>query len=452
MAKHPEQIGKYRIDRVLGRGAMGMVYEAYDPDVDRKVALKTVHEHLLEEHDGAEFLARLRREAQAAARCNHANIVTVLEYGRDQDLHFIAMEFIDGIKLTGRLRERHRLSFKEVISIMSQLLKALNAAHKQGIIHRDIKPDNIILLANGTVKLADFGIARLPTSDMTRVGMFMGTPRFTPPEQAKGGKVGPYSDIFAVGIVFSDMLNRTRLPAGIPMSTIPKIEGLDTIHRIDHEHPIPAAMVPVLAKCLAPRPADRYQSARALGMNIKAAVDLMRDQLAGKAPAPQNLSPHVIPDSDRRYIEESLTTYLGPIASSMVEMHSQGASDTSQLVNALANEIQSPKDRQAFLKQTSPDSLPPLPSHSATTPTDGNRVISSTGSTSFTSAVREPAIDQDTVRRLREDFVNYVGPIAATIIEEHISQGSNYSALLRQMADYIPNEQERQQFLNQWRR
>ena len=452
MDRPPQQIGKYRIDRVLGRGAMGMVYEAYDPDVDRKVALKTVHEHLLEEPDGAEFLARLRREAQAAARCNHANIVTVLEYGRDKELHFIAMEFIDGIKLTERLRARDPLNFKEVMSIMSQLLKALNAAHKQGIIHRDIKPDNIILLANGKVKLADFGIARLPTSDMTRAGMFMGTPRYTPPEQAEGGTVGPYSDIFAVGIVFSDLLNKTLLPARIPMSTIPKIEGLNPIHRIDYQRPIPVALVPILVKCLAPDRPDRYQSARELVISIKAAVDLMRDQLAGKESTPANLSQPAIPESDRRHIEETLIRYLGPIASSVVDMHALQASDTSQLVNALANEIQNDDDRRAFLRQTSTDSLPPSPSESAATPANPDSMAAATGRTSFSPASREPAIDQDTVRRLRADFVNFVGPIAATIIDEHISQGSDYSALVRQMADYIPNEQERQKFLNQWRR
>lgn len=450
MDKHPRQIGKYRVQRLLGRGAMGMVYEAYDPDVDRKVALKTVHAHLLEESDGAEFLARLRREAQAAARCNHANIVTVLEYGRDADLHFIAMEFIDGIKLTERLRQRERINFKEIMAIMSQLLKALNAAHKQGIIHRDIKPDNIILLANGKVKLADFGIARLPTSDMTRVGMFMGTPRYTPPEQAEGGKVGPYSDIFAVGIVFSDMLSRALVPVGIPMATLPEIQGLDRIHRIDRQRPIPLAMVPVIMKCLAPDGPDRHQSARELATHLKAAVDLMRKQLAGKAPASASASQPAIPESDLRYIEETLAQYLGPIATSMVDVHARQAGDSGTLVNALANEIQDPADRRAFLRQTSADSLPP--SRSGDMNGNTNSVPPASEKTSFTTVRREFAIDPDTLQRLRADFVNYVGPIAATIVDEQISQGSSYSVLLRQMADHIPNEQERQQFLNQWRR
>ena len=177
---------------------------------------------------------------------------------------------------------------------------------------------------------------------------------------------------------------------------------------------------------------------------------MMRNQLAGKAPASAAPVQAGIPEADRRYIEETLVEYLGPIATSVVELHAQQAGDTGTLVNALANEIQDPADRRDFLRKTTADSLPPTRS----TDMDGNTnsIPPASEKTSFTTLHREPAIDQDTLQRLRADFVNYVGPIAAVIIDDHISQGSTYSALLRQMADHIPNETERQQFLSQWRR
>jgi eukaryotic-like serine/threonine-protein kinase len=452
MPNAPQQIGKYEIRRELGKGAMGVVFEGYDPDCDRRVAIKAVHEHLLGNPDGPEFLARLQREAQAAARCSHPNIVTVLEYGRDQGMHFIAMEYIDGMKLTERLRGAQLFEMREVLAIMSQLLKALHAAHRHDIVHRDVKPDNVILLANGTVKLADFGIARLPSSDFTRVGMFMGTPRFCAPEQSEGGEVGPYSDIFSLGLIFADMVCHTRLPAHLEVSTVPRIEGLHPVHKVNYRQPIPSVLVPVVVRSLQPSYTDRIKSALEFAHLIKAVVPVLQNQVKPQ-PASRSIvdadathvAPPAIDKADKRRIEHILMEYLGPVAASVVQVAAQRAADISELTNAIAEEIADPADRKEFLRRVSLDTAPP--------PT----VMRPIAFTALATApappqkAAEPAIPPETIRRLREDFVNYVGPMASTIINEHISQGSGYSVLVRQMAEYISSEQERQQFLNHWR-
>ncbi|MFO1436371.1 MAG: serine/threonine-protein kinase [Gammaproteobacteria bacterium] len=446
MENIPSRIGKYEVRRVLGKGAMGVVFEGYDQDVDRRVAIKAVHEHLLTDQEGPEFLARLQREAQAAARCNHPNIVTVLEYGRDQGMHFIAMEYVDGVKLTEKLRGESPMELRQSLSIMSQLLKAVHAAHKQGIIHRDIKPDNIILLANGTVKLADFGIARLPNSEFTRIGVFMGTPRFSAPEQAEGGNIGPYSDVFSIGMVLADLLCRTRVPPNATTATIPRIEGLHYVHKINRRDPVLAVFIPIIERSLQPDYTRRTPTAAAMAQELKAALNSLGENRtvvgSNQAGAMQSVvgSATVTPlsDSDRKRVEKALAECIGPVASSLVTLHAAQTSGLNALIAALANEIADPDDRREFLRKVAADSVPPL----------------SMPNTVAKSSPPQPAaasIDPDVIRRLREDFVNYVGPIAGTIINEHISQGSGFATLLRQMAEHIPNDQERQQFLNHWR-
>ncbi|MBT3724937.1 MAG: serine/threonine protein kinase, partial [Gammaproteobacteria bacterium] len=161
MATLPKTIGKYSINRLLGEGAMGLVYEGMDLAIDRKVAIKTLHPHLITKRDGKEFLERFQREAKSAARCTHPNIVTILEYGEDDGLPFIAMEFINGLSLYDILQKNKKISLKNTLTIVSQILKAIHAAHKLGVIHRDIKTANIIQCKETkSIKLADFGIAR----------------------------------------------------------------------------------------------------------------------------------------------------------------------------------------------------------------------------------------------------------------------------------------------------
>ncbi len=176
-----EKLGKYKIISQLGKGAMGVVYKAVDPVIERTVALKTIRRDILDPEDAAEVLTRFKREAQAAGRLTHPNIVTVYEYGEEGPTAYIAMEYVKGNSLKEILDHNQRFKISNVIKIMLQLLNALGYSHKHGVVHRDIKPGNIILLADGHIKVTDFGIARIESSNLTHFGDVMGTPSYMPP-------------------------------------------------------------------------------------------------------------------------------------------------------------------------------------------------------------------------------------------------------------------------------
>ena len=155
-----DRLGKYRLDAVIGEGAMGVVYRAFDEDIERPVAIKVLHSHLLNDDMGAELATRFRLEAKAAARCMHTHIVTVFDYGVSDNAHYIVMEFIEGVDLRTLLRQEKRIPFRQASDTIFQVLSALEHAHKNGVVHRDIKPANIMILDSGQVKVADFGVAR----------------------------------------------------------------------------------------------------------------------------------------------------------------------------------------------------------------------------------------------------------------------------------------------------
>jgi len=257
----PEKLGKYQIRRELGQGAMGIVYEGFDPVIERRVAIKTVKQEQIEKTEVDDTISRFRREAQAAGRLTHANIVGIYEFGEDAGTAFIAMEFVEGRELKDYFDANERFALPEVRRIMGELLDALDYSHRQGVVHRDIKPANIILLKDGTVKVADFGIARIESSTLTQAGSVLGTPSYMSPEQFMGQTVDGRSDIFSAGVVLYQFLTGER----------PFTGGFTTImHKVLKENPPPPSelnfQVPpifdaVVRKALAKRPDERYQTA-----------------------------------------------------------------------------------------------------------------------------------------------------------------------------------------------
>jgi serine/threonine protein kinase len=187
----PVQLGKYQVVRELGQGSMGIVYEGYDAEIDRRVALKTVRSSGFSAEQLAELIARLRREARAIGRLHHTNIVALYELGEalvpqadgsSSKTPYLAMEFVEGQELRTYFAQGERLPIPEVVRIVTELLGALEYAHSNGVVHRDIKPSNIIVTRSGTVKLADFGIARMEwTTRYTQAGWVIGTPSYMPP-------------------------------------------------------------------------------------------------------------------------------------------------------------------------------------------------------------------------------------------------------------------------------
>src|SRR4249920_3268027 len=181
-----ERLGKYEIRSVLGRGAMGIVYKAFDPHIERAVALKTIRKDVVDPEVAQEYMARFKNEAKAAGRLHHPNIVSVYEYGEDDAVAYIAMEYVEGTGLREYLNRKVSFDFGQLVALMTQMLTALEFAHAHGVIHRDIKPSNLIVNSTGLLKVADFGVARVDTSTLTNVGMVIGTPSYMSPEQCMG--------------------------------------------------------------------------------------------------------------------------------------------------------------------------------------------------------------------------------------------------------------------------
>jgi len=200
------QLGRYEIIGELGQGAMGVVYKARDPLIDREVAIKTINLSLaMDERD--EFEARFYQEAKAAGRLGHPNIVTIYDVGRGEEVAYIAMEYLQGRELRDILNEKPLLPLREVLSIVSQVAQGLAYAHEHDIVHRDIKPSNVMVVRDGHVKITDFGIARMASSAVrTQTGMVLGSPKYMSPEQVMGKITDHRSDIFSLGVMLYEML------------------------------------------------------------------------------------------------------------------------------------------------------------------------------------------------------------------------------------------------------
>ena len=253
--------GKYELLSELGRGGMGVVYKAFDPLIERVVALKTIHRNLVGD-EGVHAVERFRREARAAGRLSHPGIVAVFDYGEEGDLAFIAMEFVQGHDLADYFKRGVRFDARDAVSIVLQLLDALGHAHKQGVVHRDVKPSNILIMPNGRVKVADFGIARIDVSELTQAGMTVGTPSYMAPEQYLGHQVDGRADLFAAGVLLYQLLTGVK-----PFQGPPHLLAYKVCHEAA---PRPSTVSPqvshafddLLDRALAKKPDDRFQTAR----------------------------------------------------------------------------------------------------------------------------------------------------------------------------------------------
>jgi eukaryotic-like serine/threonine-protein kinase len=254
-----QKVGKYLIVAKIGSGAMGDVYRAHDRKLNRDVAVKTMAE-LYASDD--QLVQRFQREAQSAAALNHPNVVTVFDFGSEQGKFYLAMELLDGADLKELIASRTLNDLWDKLDVMEQIAEGLAYAHQQGVVHRDLKPANIRVLPNGRVKIMDFGLARIGTSEMTRAGMVMGTPNYMSPEQVRGTKADARSDIFSLGAVFYELLSGKKAFNADSMHTI--------LYKVLEEEPepvrtyvpgLPGPFVAFIERCLAKDPANRYQHA-----------------------------------------------------------------------------------------------------------------------------------------------------------------------------------------------
>jgi serine/threonine protein kinase len=262
MLPKPEKVDRYIIQEPLGKGAMGTVYRAVDPTIDRDVAVKTIHENEFRSSpDGEEMEARFRREIHTAGLLTHSNIVTIYDGGKDGRIHWIAMEYVDGPSLSTLLKENTRVPVQATLDIIIKVADAIDFAHRKNIIHRDLKPGNILLTSDGEPKLADFGIARIESSTMTQTGVILGTPSYMSPEQVKGHSIDSRSDLFSLGIILYEMLTGQRPFKGeSPTSIMYQIvhEEVKAPHVFNKE--VPVALSRVVLKSLAKNAKNRYQT------------------------------------------------------------------------------------------------------------------------------------------------------------------------------------------------
>ncbi len=268
----PKTLGRYEIQEVLGKGAMGTVYKGLDPAIDRLVALKTIRlDAVAEESEIQELKERLVREAKAAGKLSHPNIVTVYDVGHEGDLQYIAMEYLEGYTLEEIIKRQVVLNYKIVAKLIVQVCDALDYAHDRGIVHRDIKPANIMVMNNFQVKVMDYGIARLETSaSMTQTGIAMGTPNYISPEQLQGKPVDRRSDIFSLGVVLYEFLTHEKPFRGENLSQlIYNIINHNPASPVEKDESIPMILNRVTMRAIAKDPLQRYQRAGELSAELK---------------------------------------------------------------------------------------------------------------------------------------------------------------------------------------
>jgi serine/threonine-protein kinase len=256
------RVGKYELRHQIGRGAMGVVYEAFDTVIERAVALKMLRTDVFPPEQLADVRARFKREAHSAGRLSHPSIVTVFDYGEHEGAPYIAMDLMVGEELSRSLESGARMALPQVVRVMEQLLGALAYAHEHGVVHRDIKPSNVFVLRDGSIKVVDFGLARVETSNLTESGAVLGTPAYMSPEQFLGLPADARSDIFSSGVMLYQMLTGDRPFSGSPTTIMQKVLRQDPVEPSVLNPTLSAEWDKLIKRVLAKKPDDRLQSAR----------------------------------------------------------------------------------------------------------------------------------------------------------------------------------------------
>ncbi len=298
-----EQIGKYQVVAKIGEGAMGEVYKARDPLLNRNVAIKTISGSLAAD---PQFKERFKREAQSAASLNHPNIVTVYEYGDDAGVTYIAMEFLEGVDLREAIRAKALGHLGRKLEVMEQISEGVASAHARGIVHRDLKPGNVHIQPSGHIKILDFGLAKLGASELTRSGTVMGTPHYMSPEQLRGQKADARADVFSLGAIFYEILSGQRAFENQPMhEVLARLRDREPVPLRKRAPATPALLVDVVERAMAREPSNRFKDAGELSRALVHA----REELAGETLA----APLSLEDaSERTLLQAAGATIIEP--------------------------------------------------------------------------------------------------------------------------------------------
>jgi serine/threonine-protein kinase len=468
----PLQIGRYVVESLVGAGGMGQIYKAHDPDIRRTVAIKLISTRLMSSVDRGEYMRRFRREAEAAARCAHPNIVSIYDYAMHDGQPFLAMEFVHGMSVRQMIDERP-MTVSDAIHVMLQVLDALASAHEQGIIHQDVKPANILLTPQMRAKVTDFGISRFANADITSISSSMGTPNYMAPEQCRGGTVDHRADLFAAGATLFEMVAGERAFGGRNSAEV-------THHIMYDSLPLlPAAVrseVPrlqfVLERAMGKHPEDRFSSGnemadalrQIMGTLAAGGQDKTHVPSAGmtatsvmppvvpagqSAPPPLDRPPSVAPSASSptarrvqghspidayamQMLEQKLVGYLGPIARVMVRSAAGRAPGLEALCAELAAAVPEGTEREGFrrevapLLRTQPPAMDNEPSHGSI------------------GSFHEPELE-----RVQRALTQYVGPIARVLVRRAARETSSIDGLWQALSMQIERPEERAAFLQQ---
>jgi serine/threonine-protein kinase len=447
----PPRIGRYRVTGLLGRGAMGVVYLGHDTAIDRPVAIKTIHRRLLQGEEGEEWLARFHREVRAAGRCLHPNIVTVFEYGEEAGAPYIVMEYVQGRELRDYLKDRQPLPLANAVAVIVQVLQALGHAHASGVVHRDIKPGNIILLADGQVKVTDFGIARLDTvGHLTQDGMTVGTPGYMAPEQFRGEEADRRADLYAAAVVLFELLTGLRPFAGRGASELMYQVLNEPPRRATALNPrLPLELDAVLERALAKAPDDRFQDAAAFVAALEGLKLVEREVAAdgstvirvAPVQAPEPPPANTPPGWDAALlaqIEQQLVVYLGPVARMLVRKTALQVGSPKELIQHLTAAIPGEQDRLMFqrrLRAAAGGTATGLAT-GASASVMGSQMSGGLGS-----------FDQAVLEKARQDLAVYLGPIAKVLVKQAAAKAGTPQELYQRLAEHIPTAAERTAFL-----
>jgi eukaryotic-like serine/threonine-protein kinase len=282
----PPKIGKYEIQGALGKGGMGMVYKGFDPAISRSVAIKAIAKSSLDAAELQHVMTRFRHEAKAAGRLTHPRIVQIYDYGEDNDIAYIVMELVNGKSLHEHLAANASYDLREVGEIIRQLLDGLGHAHAEGVVHRDVKPSNIMINSDGRIKIGDLGIARIESSVLTKQGDVLGTPHYMAPEQFLGAEVDALADLYSVGVIAYELLTGKKPFLGASAKVMQQVLNERPVNPSRHNAKLAPLVDEVLQKVLAKKREDRYQSAREFADAFRAAIDASLALVGEPAPAP----------------------------------------------------------------------------------------------------------------------------------------------------------------------
>jgi len=464
----PQRLGKYPITGILGKGAMGIVYRGYDPVIKRPVAIKTIRRELIEEDERAESLAgRFRKEAQAAGALNHPGIVSIYEDGEDSSHAFIAMEYVEGNSLREYLARGARFEERDVVSIMSQLLDALDFAHKRMVWHRDVKPANIIIMGNGRIKLADFGIARIESSDRTLANVIMGTPGYIAPEHYLGQPTDHRIDIFSAGVLFYVLLAGQAPFRGRPEAIM---------HDVCYHDPAPpseadparrwAKYDPIVARSIAKAPHNRFESAgdfraailaeyaRPVSESISEST-IIRHPVRpathdGSTPQPTQKTSAVSTGGTApppgwevtvlAGVEIELARYVGPVAKVLVRRAARQHKNLQGLVAAVAVSIDTSAEREAFARAVTGRGLQPV---ATLVPAEGTD--NSVGETVMTG----PVMSEQDLERATRILTTFIGPIAKVVVKRAAGPNVSRRDFFARVVQSLDTEAQRERFLRE---